>query len=73
MEYPSPEPPVKARTTMFPLISQVYMSFVKAQITKKKLENACECRDGECSDLHRYIDFTSSFTEPLPPWRCDED
>ncbi|KAJ8006615.1 hypothetical protein DPEC_G00109080 [Dallia pectoralis] len=39
MEYPSPKPPVKARTTMFPLISQVYMSFVKAEITKKKQEN----------------------------------
>ncbi|KAJ7983758.1 hypothetical protein DPEC_G00372940 [Dallia pectoralis] len=39
MEYPSPKPPVKARTTMFPLISQGYMSFVKAEITKKKQEN----------------------------------
>ncbi|KAJ8006537.1 hypothetical protein DPEC_G00108280 [Dallia pectoralis] len=73
LEHPSPNPPVKARTKMFPSISQGYMSFVKAEITKKKQENACECRDGECSDLHRYINFGSYFDEPLPPWRCDED
>ncbi|KAJ7997949.1 hypothetical protein DPEC_G00217470 [Dallia pectoralis] len=34
LEHLSPKPPVMARTTMFPLISQGYMSLVKTKSTK---------------------------------------